>query len=60
VITAVNGSTITVQRDFGGNDTSHAAGAPIVLSDVVHLNAQGYQAVAKAVAQYLAAYELPQ
>jgi hypothetical protein len=60
VITAVNGSTITVQRSFGGNDTSHAAGAPIVLTDAVHLNAQGYQVVANAVANYLAAYEIQQ
>jgi hypothetical protein len=60
VITAVNGDTLTVQRNFGGNDTSHAAGAPIVLTDAVHLNSQGYQVVANAVAQYLAAYEIPQ
>ena len=59
VITAVNGDTLTVQRNFGGNDTSHAAGAPIVLTDAVHLNAQGYQVVANAVAQYLAAYKIP-
>jgi hypothetical protein len=59
VITAVSGNNITVQRNFGGNDASHAAGAPIVLTDPVHLNAQGYQVVANAVAQYLAAYEIP-
>jgi hypothetical protein len=59
VITAVSGNNITVQRNFGGNDTSHAAGAPIVLTDAVHLNAQGYQVVANAVAQYLAAYKIP-
>lgn len=59
LITAVNGSTITVQRGFAGNDTSHAAGTAIVLTDAVHLNAQGYQVVANAVANYLAAYALP-
>jgi len=56
-ITAVNGNTLTVQRNFGGNDTSHAAGAPVVESDFVHLNAQGYQIVANTVAQYLSAYQ---
>jgi lysophospholipase L1-like esterase len=59
VITAVSGNTVTVQRNFGGNNTSHAAGVPMVLTDSVHLNAQGYQVVANAVAQYLAAYEIP-
>jgi hypothetical protein len=59
VITAVSGTTITVQRNFGGNDTSHAAAAPIVLTDIGHLNAQGYQVVANAVAQYLSAYKIP-
>jgi len=59
MITAVNGSTLTVQRGFGGNDTSHAAGVNIVSTDAVHLNAQGYQVVANAVANYLAAYKLP-
>jgi len=59
VITAVNGNTYTVIRDFGGNNTSHAADAPIQSSDPVHLNAQGYQIVANAVAQYLSAYDVP-
>ena len=59
VITAVSGNNITVQRNFGGNDTSHAAGVPVVLTDFIHLNAQGYQVVANAVAQYLSAYKIP-
>jgi hypothetical protein len=59
MITAVNGSTLTVQRGFGGNDTSHAAGVNIVSTDFIHLNAQGYQVAANAVAQYLSAYKIP-
>jgi lysophospholipase L1-like esterase len=55
-VTAVNGDTLTVTRGFGGTQTAHAAGAPIVALDMVHLNAQGHQIVANAVAQYLSAY----
>jgi hypothetical protein len=54
------GTTLTVQRNFGGNDTSHAAGVPVVGTDYTHLDAQGYQVVADAVAQYLSAYKVQQ
>jgi lysophospholipase L1-like esterase len=50
------GEGVSVQRAIGGVDTSHDAGAPVVMTDPVHLNAQGYQIVANAVAQYLSAY----
>jgi len=59
-VTAISGNTLTVVRTFGGVDTSHAAGAPVTASDIDHLNAQGYQIVADAVAQYLSAYEISQ
>ena len=55
-ITAVSGNTVTVVRNFGGLDTSHSAGVPVVETDYLHLNAQGYQIVANAVAQFLSAY----
>ncbi|MGD0548263.1 MAG: hypothetical protein ABR991_10620 [Terracidiphilus sp.] len=55
-ISAINGSTVTVVRNFGGLNTSHAAGAPVTATDYVHLNAQGYQIVANEVAKYLSAY----
>jgi hypothetical protein len=57
LVTAVSGKILTVTRGFGGNQTSHVAGAPIVSDDIVHLNAQGYLVVANAVAQYLSAYQ---
>jgi hypothetical protein len=56
LVTAVSGNRLTVTRGFGGNQTSHAAGAHIIQDDIVHLNAQGYQVVANAVADYLSAY----
>jgi hypothetical protein len=57
-VTAISGNTLTVVRNFGGLDTSHAAGAPVTVTDMEHLNEQGYQIVANAVAQYLSAYEV--
>ena len=57
-ITAISGDTLTVVRDFGGVDTSHAAGVSVTATEIVHLNAQGAQIVANAVAQYLSAYEV--
>jgi lysophospholipase L1-like esterase len=56
-ITDVSGSTVTVVRNYGGLNTSHAAGAPVTETDAIHLNAQGYQVVANAVAQYLSAHD---
>jgi hypothetical protein len=56
LVTAVSGNTLTVTRGYGGNQTSHIAGAPIEQDDIGHLNAQGHQVVASAVAQYLSAY----
>jgi hypothetical protein len=50
------GDIIHVERDLGGNNTSHAAGAKLSISDYFHLNAEGYQIVANAVAQFLSAY----
>ena len=57
-ITAISGDTLTVVRNYGGVNTSHAAGAPVTVSDQDHFNAQGAQVVANAVAQYLSAYEV--
>ncbi|HEY1159981.1 MAG TPA: hypothetical protein VGE83_05090 [Terracidiphilus sp.] len=57
-ITAISGNTLTVLRNVGGVDISHAAGAPVTISDQDHFNAQGAQVVANAVAQYLSAYEV--
>ena len=54
-ISSVSGNTVTVVRNFGGNDTSHPAGAPVTATDPIHLNADGYQIVAKTVAARLAA-----
>lgn len=57
VISSVNGSTVLVVRGFGGTQGPHDAGAPVVESDYLHLNAKGYQIVANSVAQFLAAYK---
>jgi hypothetical protein len=57
MIHAVSGSTVTVTRNWGGLNTSHAEGAPVTDTDAMHLNAQGYQIVANAVAKYLSANE---
>jgi lysophospholipase L1-like esterase len=59
LVTGVNGSTLTVQRNFSGNNTSHAAGTVIAGVDILHLNARGYQIVANLVAQYLYPYQVP-
>lgn len=53
-IASVSGNTVTVVRNFGGNDTSHPAGAPVIATDPIHLNADGYQIVANTVAARLA------
>jgi hypothetical protein len=55
LITALSGNTVTVTRNLGGNNTAHAAGSNVTGTDAVHLNAQGDQIVAHAVANYLAA-----
>jgi lysophospholipase L1-like esterase len=57
VITSVSGNTVTVVRGFAGAQTSHAAGVAVEQTDYIHLNAQGYQVVADAVAEYFSAYE---
>jgi len=57
-IVSASGNTATVVRAQGGVNTSHAAGAPVRQTEIVHLNAHGYQIVANAVAQYLSTYEL--
>ncbi len=56
IITAVTGHTATVERDLGGANVAHEAGAPLTETDLLHLNAKGYQIVANAVAQFLSAY----
>jgi lysophospholipase L1-like esterase len=48
-----SGSTVTVIRHTGGVAAPHAAGAPVVLVDQLHLSAQGYGLVARDVAAYL-------
>jgi hypothetical protein len=50
------GNTVTVIRNFGGNNTSHAAGAPVTVTDKTHLNGKGYQIVANAVAAALSQF----
>jgi lysophospholipase L1-like esterase len=55
-INSVSGSTVTVNRDMGGNVFAHSAGAPVLMTDNGHLNADGYQVVAKAIAGYLSNY----
>ena len=55
-VTAASGDTFSVTRGYGGNQTSHAAGVPMKMNDIIHLNAQGSQVVACAVAHYLSAY----
>ena len=57
-VTAVSGSTVTVTRNFGGLNSSHAAGAPVTESDALHLNVKGAQIVANAVAGFLSPYEV--
>jgi lysophospholipase L1-like esterase len=57
-LVSVNWNSITVDRNYGGNNTSHGAGVPVQLSDYTHLDRQGEQVVANAVAQYLSTYEL--
>ena len=59
VILAVSGNQVTVKRNYGGLNTSHAAGVPITETDYIHFNAQGYQVVANAVADFLSAYADP-
>ena len=58
-IQAVSGNQVTVKRNYGGLNTSHAAGVPITETDYIHFNAQGYQIVANAVADFLSAYAAP-
>jgi len=58
-IVSVSGNTVVVNRNLGGNNTSHSAGAAVTQTDPTHLNAQGYQIVANAVAGYLSAYAKP-
>jgi hypothetical protein len=58
LVTVATGSTLTVLRNMGGLNTSHAAGAPVTVTDSLHLNAQGYQIVAQQVAQFLSKYEI--
>lgn len=55
-IAALSGDTATVERNRGGPNIAHAAGAPLTESDSFHLNAKGYQIVANAVAQFLSSY----
>jgi len=57
LINATAGTTVTAMRNFGGANVAHGAGAPVSILDPSHLNAQGYQLVANAVAQYLLAHE---
>jgi lysophospholipase L1-like esterase len=52
-VSALTGDTVTVVRNYGGLDTSHAAGAQVIVTDLLHLNPNGYQVVANAVEQYL-------
>ncbi len=59
LINGVQGDAVTVQRNFGGLNVSHPAGAPITETDYLHLNANGYQIVANAVATFLAPYKIP-
>lgn len=58
---AISGNTeiCTVQRGFEGNQTSHAAGTPVVGIDIVHLNGKGTGIVAQAIATYLSSYKKP-
>jgi lysophospholipase L1-like esterase len=55
-ITAISGSTVTVTRNVGGLNASHAAGAPVTETDTLHLNRKGAQVVANAVAAFLSPY----
>jgi lysophospholipase L1-like esterase len=54
-IQSVDGDTVTVARNYGGANASHAVGAPVVETDYIHLNAQGYEIVAEGVRKGLAA-----
>ncbi|MDR3772636.1 MAG: hypothetical protein P4L26_04760 [Terracidiphilus sp.] len=56
LITAITGHTATVERDLGGANVAHETGTPLTETDLLHLNAKGYQIVANAVAQFLSAY----
>ncbi len=55
-IVSFKGSTVTVIRNFGGNNTAHTAGEPVIVTDKTHLNEKGYQVVAKAVAAHFSQY----
>jgi len=55
-IASISGNTVTVIRNFGGNNTSHPAGAPVVETDKTHLSAKGYQVVADAIASHFSQY----
>jgi len=57
-VAMVTGNTMQVTRNMAGVDTAHPAGAKVIIFDPEHLNAQGEQVVANAVAQYLSTYEL--
>jgi hypothetical protein len=46
-VVSFSGTTVTVIRNFGGNNTAHAAGTAFVETDKTHLTAQGYQIVAE-------------
>jgi len=58
-VVSVSGNQVTVKRNFGGLNTAHAAGVAVTETDYIHLNAQGYQIVANAVADFLSAYADP-
>jgi hypothetical protein len=57
-ISSFSGDTVTVVRSYGGNNTSHHAGDPVTETDPIHLNAKGYEIVAKEVAAHLPAYRI--
>ena len=55
-VTAADGETVTVVRNYGGLNTSHSAGAPVLETDYIHPNGKGDQIIANAIAQVLSAY----
>ena len=48
-LTGASGNTLTVIRGVAGKQEAHPAGSAVSCTDLIHLNAKGYQIVAGAV-----------
>jgi lysophospholipase L1-like esterase len=56
-VIAADGESVTVVRNYGGLNGSHAAGAAVLETDYIHPNGKGDQIIANAIARVLSAYQ---